>query len=245
MSNWTTTCFLDLIPSSFLQDITHDILSFLTTLINSSLTSGIISAPFKSATIKPLLKNLPQDSSFTLEHAVYNQLSSYLSQNDLLDPNQSGFRFGHSPEMALLTVTESLGGARALSNLSVLILLNLSSVFDTVNHLVLLSTLAELGITDSAATWFNLTNHTFQFTWNGSLSKPCFLEMGFPVFTIHYITRFCNNILWILLPLLCWQRQSVPLISPILLQHPHCNVHLRMFGRYLSLDSCGLPQTQP
>ena len=69
----------------------------------------------------------------TLERTVYIQLSSYLSENDLLDSNQSGFRTGHSTEMALLTVTESLGAARALSNSSFLILLDLSSVFDTVN----------------------------------------------------------------------------------------------------------------
>ena len=72
--------------------------------------------------------------------------------------------------------------ARASSNSSVLILLKLSSAFDTINHQILLSTLAELGIADSALTWFTsyLTNRTFQVTWNGSLSKPCFLETGVP-----------------------------------------------------------------
>ena len=58
-SNCATTCSLYLIPSSHLQNISHDILTFLTTLINSSLTSGCIPAPFKTATIKPLLKNPP------------------------------------------------------------------------------------------------------------------------------------------------------------------------------------------
>ena len=75
-------------------------------------------------------------------------------------------------------MAESLRAARASSNLSVLILLDLSSTFDTVNHQILLSTLAKLVIADSALTWFTsyLTNRTFQVTWNGSLSKPCFLE---------------------------------------------------------------------
>ena len=75
--------------------------------------------------------------SKTFEHAVYNQLSSYLSENDLPDPNQSGFRTGLSTETA-----RSLGAARDSSKLSVLILLYLSSTFDTVNHQILLSTLA-------------------------------------------------------------------------------------------------------
>ena len=59
------TCFsplssqdvLTLVTSSLLQNISHDILPFLTTLINSSHTSGLIPAPFKTATIEPILKN--------------------------------------------------------------------------------------------------------------------------------------------------------------------------------------------
>ena len=121
-SNCASTRSLDPIPSPLLQDISHDILLFLTTLINYSLTSGIIPAPFKTGTVKALRKKPPLDSadirnyrpvsllsflSKTLESAVYIQLSSYVSDNDLLDSNQSGFRTGHSTETALLTVTKS------------------------------------------------------------------------------------------------------------------------------------------
>jgi hypothetical protein len=79
-------------------------------------------------------------------------------------------------------VTESLRAARASSLSSVLILLDLSAAFDTVNHQILLATLAELGIAESALSWFTsyLTNRTYQVTWNGSLSKPCTLETGVP-----------------------------------------------------------------
>ena len=57
-----------------------------------------------------------------------------------------------------------------------------SPAFDTVSHQILLSTLAELGIADSALRGFTsyLTNGIFQVTWKGSLSKPCFLETGVP-----------------------------------------------------------------
>ena len=63
--------------------------------------------------------------------------------------------------------------------LSVLILLDLSAVFDTVNHQILLTTLAEL---DSALSWFTsyLTNRTYHVTWNGSLSKPCSFDTSVP-----------------------------------------------------------------
>ncbi len=76
----------------------------------------------------------------TLERVVFNQLSSFLSKHNLLDANQSGFRHGHSTETALLSVTEALPIAKADSKSSVLILLDQSADFDTVNHQILLTT---------------------------------------------------------------------------------------------------------
>ncbi len=74
-----------------------------------------------------------------------NQVSLFLSQNNKLDANQSGFISGRSTEMALLSVTEALRIAKADSKSSVHILLDLSAAFDTVNHQILLSTLSSLG----------------------------------------------------------------------------------------------------
>ncbi|KAM9502270.1 uncharacterized protein ACWYII_000138 isoform 1-T1 [Salvelinus alpinus] len=173
-----TTCPLDPIPSSLLQTISGDLLPYLTSLINSSLTAGYVPSVFKRARVAPLLKKPTLDPSDvnnyrpvsllsflskTLERAVLGQLSCYLSQNDL-DPNQSGFKTSHSTETALLCVTEALRTAKANSLSSALILLDLSAAFDTVNHQILLSTLSELGISGAAHAWIAsyLTGRSYQ-----------------------------------------------------------------------------------
>ncbi len=108
----------------------------------------------------------------TLERVVFNQLSLFLSQYNKLDAKQSGFRSGPSTE-TLLSVTEALRIAKADSKLSVLILLDLSAAFDTVNHQILLSTLSSLGITGIPLRWFEsyLTGRSFRVAWGGEVSK--------------------------------------------------------------------------
>ncbi len=118
----------------------------------------------------------------TLERAVFNQVSLFLSQNNKLDAKQSGFRSGHSTETALLSVTEALRIAKADSKSSVLILLDLSAAFDTVNHQILLSTLSSLGITGIPLRWFDsyLTGRSFRVAWGGEVSKAHQLVTGVP-----------------------------------------------------------------
>ncbi|KAK3528498.1 hypothetical protein QTP70_000473 [Hemibagrus guttatus] len=156
-----TTCPLDPIPSAMLQTISPDLLPFIITVINGSLTSGHVPTVFKKARVIPILKKPALDPSDIsnyrpvsllsflskiLERVVCNQLSDYLMQNNLHDPNQSSFKAAHSTETALLAVTEKLHAARSAKLSSVLILLDLSAAFDTVNHKTLLSTLRSLGI---------------------------------------------------------------------------------------------------
>ncbi|KAK3554850.1 hypothetical protein QTP86_000966 [Hemibagrus guttatus] len=192
-----TTCPLDPIPSAMLQTISPDLLPFITTVINGSLTSGHVPTVFKKARVIPVLKKPALDPSDIsnyrpvsllsflskiLKCVVCNQLSDYLMQNNLHDPNQSGFKAAHSRETALLAVTEKLHAARSAKLSSVLFLLELSAAFDTVNHKTLLSTLSSLGICGTAWEWFasHMDGRSYQVTWKGLTSAPRRLSTGVP-----------------------------------------------------------------
>ncbi len=197
LSSHPTTCPLDPIPSHLLQAISPTLLPALPHIINTSLLTGIFPTAFKQARVTPLLKKPTLKTSLlenyrpvsllpfiakTLERVVFNQVSLFLSQNNKLDAKHSGFRSGHSTETALLSVTEALQIAKADSKSSVLILLDLSAAFDTVNHQILLSTLSSLDITGIPLRWFEsyLTGRSFRVAWGGEVSKAHKLVTGVP-----------------------------------------------------------------
>ncbi len=65
---------------------------------------------------------------------------------------------------------------------SVLILLDLSAAFDTVNHQILISILRKMGISGSALLWFEsyLSDRSFQGVLEGEVSKSQLLATGVP-----------------------------------------------------------------
>ncbi len=114
---------------------------------------------------------------------MFNQVTAFLTQNNFLDSNQSGFRSGHSTETALLSVVEDLRLARTASKSSLLILLDLSAAFDTVNHQILWSTLLRKGISGTALQWLDsyLSDRSFKVCPDRSLK-----EVRYPSHNICY-----------------------------------------------------------
>ena len=105
---------------------------------------------------------------------VAYQLLSHLNRYNLFSGFQSAYRPGHSTETALLQVANDLLSALDDGKFSVLVLLDLSAAFDTIDHDILLHRLYHLfGIQGTALSWFRsyLTNRFQMVSILGTLSE--------------------------------------------------------------------------
>ena len=192
------TCDLDAFPTHLLLESLDCLLPYITSVINDSLTSGIFPSNFKTALVKPLLKNpsldpndlknyrlvsnLPFLSKIT-ERIVLSQLNDHLISNKLFSPLQSAYKPHHSTGTALLKIVNDLLTALDNGKSCFLTLLDLSAAFDTIDHNILLHRLEHtFGISDSALSLFRsyLSDRTQIVTVNGLRSDETLLSLGVP-----------------------------------------------------------------
>lgn len=149
-----------------IQTLPHT-LNIITSIINQSITTGVVPDIWKQAIVKPIpktsdpveLKDLRPISllpfmSKVLERVVCNQVTKYLEANNILPAKQSGFRAGRSTATALLDVVDDILAAQDAGKGTVLVLLDFSRAFDTINPSLLLSKLAYYGFDEDAIKWF-------------------------------------------------------------------------------------------
>ena len=112
--------------------------------------------------------------SKTIERVVAARLLHHVDSHQLLPDCQSAYRRFHSTETAIAVVHNDLVVAADADHVSALVLLDLSSAFDTVDHQILLSVLQRrFGIDDAALRWFNsyLCDRSQTFSVNGLYSS--------------------------------------------------------------------------
>jgi len=147
---------LDSLPAKLFKDSFDTAGPFTLNLINMSLSAGYVPRAFKKAIVQALLKkhNLdPSDLSNywpvfklpflskVLEKVVYAQLQLHLNSNNISEKFQSGFKSCHSSKTALLRVFNDLLLISDSGSFAVLVLLDLTAAFDTVDHKIFLSRL--------------------------------------------------------------------------------------------------------
>lgn len=113
---------------------------------------------------------------------MYQRLSNYLRRHNLLSEHQSGFRAGHSTLSALVKITDDIRGNIDNKKITILVLLDLTNAFNTVDVDILLGMLRTLNLSPTAHLWFKsyLTNRKQLTKTKDSKSDWCELKAGVP-----------------------------------------------------------------
>ena len=151
----------------------------------------MIPKSLKTALIRPLLKKTGLDSdilknyrpvsnltfiSKVIEKVISGRLNDHLINNSL-------FRDEHSTETALIKVQNDILSALDTGSSAILLMLDLSAAFDTIDNDILLSRVCNVyGITGNALDWFRsyLTGRKHRVVIEDSLSVDQELDIGVP-----------------------------------------------------------------
>ena len=107
-----------------------------------------------------------------VERVVADQLQDLLDETNALDPFQLGFRPRSSTETALVALFDDLLREADRGKMSLLVLLDISTAFDTIDHGILLGKLSELGTGGLAFAWLHsfLEDHPQRVSWSHGAS---------------------------------------------------------------------------
>ena len=192
------SCSLDPLPTWLLKKHLRVVLPELVHLTNQVLSSGVFPTDLKEALVLPVIKkasldrndlrsyrpvsNIPFRSKI-VERIMLRQLTEHIQDNGLTEPMQSAYKEHHSTETALLKIQTDLLQAIDSQKGVMMVLLDLSAAFDTVDHKILLNRLEDnFGITGLALKLIHsyLEDRNSHVLISGQLSKACRLPHGIP-----------------------------------------------------------------
>lgn len=189
---------LDPMPTWLLKECVDVLTPFLTCMINNSFIKGLFPSVLRQAVITPLIKKANLDPDILknyrpvsnlstlgkiLENPAVSRLNEHLHSKDLTDKFQSAYKSAHSTETALLKVKSDIIQELGNGKIVMLVLLDMSAAFDTIDHSILVNRLkSDYGIDGPVLNWFNsyITNRSSRVCVLGEYSSNHPLKYGVP-----------------------------------------------------------------
>lgn len=136
---------IDNVHPKFFKILLPKLLPFVTFIFNKILTTSHFPSNWKKAKIFPIPKSNSEYRPISIltflskafERILHSQMTAFLDANSLLTDRQSGFRKWQSCTTALIDVAEDIRKELDESRLTLLVLLDHSKAFDTVDHSIL------------------------------------------------------------------------------------------------------------
>ena len=183
------------ITPRLLKMVAEELTPALTLLYRISYLSGTLPKDWKQANITPVFKkgekynaanyhpiSLTCVACKLMEHIITSHIMSHLEKNEILCPEQHGFRRGHSCETQLLEYVDEATREIEKGNQEDTIVLDFSRAFDKVSHTLLIHKLQRYGIRGRTNAWIKdfLTDRQQAVVVEGTRSDPLPVESGIP-----------------------------------------------------------------
>jgi hypothetical protein len=194
------SCCLDFVPTAIIKQCSPVFSHLIAYLANLSFSQGIFPSKFKHASVTPILKKQGLDPTVSanfrpisnlnniskiLERLFLTRLLPHITISPNFNPLQSAYRKHHSTETSLIHLLDSIYHAADNGLATLLLSLDLSAAFDTIDHTILLNRLtSSFGIMGSSHNWLKsyLSNRSFSVASGSSsssiLPSPCGVPQG-------------------------------------------------------------------
>lgn len=185
----------DEVPVILLKKCCCELSEIIAVIINKSLEFGEFPSRLKISVVTPIFKkdnpllienyrpiSLLSIFSKIIEKAVCNRINKFLTENNLLNSNQYGFREGRSTETAIVNFIQFVNDRMDKKEYIVGLFFDLTRAFDCLNFNFIIDKVSELGIQGKLAQWIYsfLKDRKLIVRINGKTSNEYNVTSGIP-----------------------------------------------------------------